>query len=152
MMQKTQEMQTLIPKWTEYELLDSGAGKKLERFAKFTLVRPEPQAKWGANLPVQPWEAADGEFVTARSGERGEWKFRKPVPPRWEMQRKNLKFWVRPARSGHVGVFPDQACHWDWIAEMTSLAARPVKALCLFGHTGLATLAAAAAGAEVTHV
>lgn len=68
------------------------------------------------------------------------------------MQRKNLKFWVQPAPSGHVGVFPDQACHWDWIEEVTKRAARPVKALCLFGHTGLATLAAAAAGAEVTHV
>ena len=68
------------------------------------------------------------------------------------MQRKNLKFWVLPAPSGHVGVFPDQACHWDWINEGTKLAAGPVKLLCLFGHTGLATLAAAGAGAEVTHV
>lgn len=152
MMQKMQEIQTLIPEWTEYELLDSGAGKKLERFGEFTLVRPEPQAKWAANLPGQRWEAADGEFVKAHSGQRGEWKFRKAVPARWEMQRKNLKFWVQPAPSGHVGVFPDQACHWDWVSEMTRRPARPVKALCLFGHTGLATLAAAAAGAEVAHV
>ena len=153
MMQKTQEMQTLIPKWTEYQLLDSGSGKKLERFAKFTLVRPEPQAKWPTKLPALQWEAADGEFVRARSGQRGEWKFRKAVPARWEMQRKNLKFWMQPAPSGHVGVFPDQACHWDWIAAITRRrSVRPVKALCLFGHTGLATLAAAAAGAEVTHV
>lgn len=150
-MHKTQEMQTLIPEWTEYELLDSGSGKKLERFAKFTLVRPEPQAKWPTKLQAPQWDAADGEFVKARSGQRGEWKFRKAAPPRWEMQRKNLKFWVQPAPSGHVGVFPDQACHWDWIAEMTRRAARPLKTLCLFGHTGLATLAAAAAG-EVTHV
>lgn len=68
------------------------------------------------------------------------------------MQRRNLKFWVQPAPSGHVGMFPDQACHWDWIEEATKRAAKPVKALCLFGHTGLSTLAAAAAGAEVTHV
>lgn len=151
-MQKTQELQTLIPKWTEYELLDSGAGKKLERFGKITLIRPEPQAKWAAKLPASRWVGADGEFVKARSGHRGEWKFRKAAPRRWEMQRKNLEFWVQPAPSGHVGVFPDQACHWDWIAEMTRRAARPLKALCLFGHTGLATLAAAAAGAEVTHL
>jgi 23S rRNA (cytosine1962-C5)-methyltransferase len=145
-------MERLIPEWTEYELVDSGAGKKLERFGEFMLVRPEPQAKWRATLPPKRWEAADGEFVKTRSGRRGEWKFRKPIPARWAMQRKNLKFWAQPAPSGHVGVFPDQACHWDWIAEATKRAARPVKVLCLFGHTGLATLAAAAAGAEVTHV
>ena len=145
-------METLKPEWTEYELPDSGDGKKLERFGEFTLVRPEPQTKWAAMLPAQRWEAADGEFVKARSGERGEWKFRKAIPARWVMQRKNLKFWLQPAPSGHVGVFPDQACHWDWIEGVTSQAAKPMKTLCLFGHTGLATLAAAAAGAEVTHV
>ena len=145
-------METLIPKWTEYELVDSGGGQKLERFGDSTLVRPEPQARWTATLPAVPWEAADGKFVKARSKERGEWKFRKAIPPRWTMQRKNLKFWVQPAPSGHVGVFPDQASHWDWIDEGIKRATKPVKALCLFGHTGLATLGAAAAGAEVTHV
>jgi 23S rRNA (cytosine1962-C5)-methyltransferase len=148
----SQKMQTLIPVWTEYELLDSGEEKKLERFGEFTLIRPESQAGWRAALPVQRWEAADGEFVRAPSGQRGEWKFRKPIPAAWVMQRKNLKFWVQPAPSGHVGVFPDQACHWDWVEEVTKRSTKPVKALCLFGHTGLATLLAAAAGAEVTHV
>ena len=145
-------MQTLIPEWAEYELVDSGDGKKLERFGELTLVRPEPQAKWAATLTAKRWEAADGEFVRSRGGQRGAWKFRKAIPARWMMQRKSLKFWVQPAPSGHVGVFPDQACHWDWIEEITKRAAKQVKALCLFGHTGLATLAAAAAGAEVTHV
>ena len=116
------------------------------------LVRPEPQARWAAALPERRWQAADGEYLKAGNGPRGQWKFRKPIPARWEMRRGNLKFWVQPAPSGHVGVFPDQACHWDWITEMTRRAARPVKVLCLFGHTGLATLTAAAAGAEVTHV
>jgi 23S rRNA (cytosine1962-C5)-methyltransferase len=145
-------MQTWIPEWTEYELVDSGAKKKLERFGEFTLIRPEPQAKWATRLPAQRWEEADGEFVKGRGGQEGEWKFRRPIPARWAMRRKDLKFWVQPAPSGHVGVFPDQACHWDWIAEVTKRAAGPVKVLCLFGHTGLATLAAAAGGAEVTHV
>jgi 23S rRNA (cytosine1962-C5)-methyltransferase len=145
-------METLTPEWKDYELLDSGAGKKLERFGEFTLIRPEPQAKWPIALPAIRWETADGEFVKARAGRQGKWQFRKPLPARWVMQRKNLKFWVHPAPSGHVGVFPDQACHWDWIDEVTRVAATPVKALCLFGHTGLATLAGAAAGAEVTHV
>ena len=145
-------MQTLIPEWTEYELVDSGSGKKLERFGEHTLIRSEPQAKWTAALPAKHWELADGEFVKANRGQQGDWKFRKAIPARWPMQRKDLKFWVQPAPSGHVGVFPDQACHWDWIEGVTKRAAKPVKALCLFGHTGLATLAAAAAGLEVTHV
>lgn len=145
-------MQTLIPEWTEYELLDTGGGKKLERFGKFTLVRPEPQAKWVPTLRAKRWEVADGEFVKAQSGRQGEWKLRNAIPARWTMQRKSLKFWVQPAPSGHVGLFPDQARHWDWIEAVTTRAARPVKTLCLFGYTGLATLAAAAAGAEVTHV
>jgi 23S rRNA (cytosine1962-C5)-methyltransferase len=145
-------METLTPEWAEYELLDSGEGKKLERFGEYVLVRPEQQARWAAALPAARWYAADGEYVKAGNGPRGEWKFRKPIPARWAMQRGDLKFWVQPAPSGHVGVFPDQACHWDWIAEVTRRTARPVKVLCLFGHTGLATLAAAAAGAEVTHV
>jgi 23S rRNA (cytosine1962-C5)-methyltransferase len=143
-------MKTLTPEWAEYELLDSGECKKLERFGEYVLVRPEPQAGWAAALPAGRWQAANGEYMG--NGPRGKWKFRKPMPARWAMQRENLKFWVQPALSGHVGVFPDQACHWDWIAEVTRRAARPVKLLSLFGHTGLATLAAAAAGAEVTHV
>ena len=145
-------MKTLTPQWAEYELLDSGGGKKLERFGEYVLVRPEPQATWAAAQAAGRWQAADGEYVKPGNGRRGEWKFRKALRARWAMRRGNLKFWVQPALSGHVGVFPDQACHWDWIAEVTRRAARPVKVLCLFGHTGLATLAAAVAGAEVTHV
>src|SRR5213082_1197860 len=124
-------METLTPQWTDYELLDSGDGKKLERFGEFILIRSEPQAKWQPALPALKWEAAHGEFVKRSRGQQGEWKFRKPIPKRWMMQRKNLKFWVLPAPSGHVGVFPDQACHWDWINEGTKLAAGPVKLLCL---------------------
>jgi 23S rRNA (cytosine1962-C5)-methyltransferase len=145
-------LEMLTPEWSDYQLLDSGNGKQLERFGEFTLVRPEPQAKWLPALPATRWAAADGEFRKTSTGRPGEWKLRKSLPQRWVMQRNNLKFWVQPAPSGHVGVFPDQACHWDWIAEVLRRASAPVKALCLFGHTGLATLAASAAGAEVTHV
>jgi 23S rRNA (cytosine1962-C5)-methyltransferase len=145
-------METLIPDWAEYELIDSGEGRKLERFGEYVLVRPEPQAKWTGKLGAKRWDAADAEFVKGRVGRGGEWKFRKDIPGRWEIKRRDLRFWVQAAPSGHVGVFPDQACHWDWIAEVTKRAAGQVKALCLFGHTGLATLAAAAAGAKVTHI
>jgi 23S rRNA (cytosine1962-C5)-methyltransferase len=150
-MRPIQKIETLVPEWTDYALFDTGNGKKLERFGEFTLVRPEPQAKWSPNLPVQRWECADGEFVKS-SNRRGEWRLHGEFPQRWMMQRGRLKFWVQPARSGHVGVFPDQACHWDSMAEAIRVASSPVKMLSLFGHTGLATLAAAAAGARVTHV
>ena len=145
-------METFTPQWTDYELLDSGGGKKLERFGEFTLIRLEPQAKWNVALSPHRWEAAHAEFVKTKRGQQGEWKLYKALPKRWVMQRKNLRFWVHPAPSGHVGVFPDQACHWDWIDEVTRLAAGRVKVLCLFGHTGLASLASAGAGAGVTHV
>lgn len=147
-----QTFETLTPQWAEYELVDSGRGRKLERFGEYTLIRPEPQAKWKAKLAAARWDAADAEFVKDRAERTGEWKFRRAIPARWELQRKALRFWVQPAPSGHVGVFPDEACHWDWIAELTNRAGGRVTALCLFGHTGLATLAAAAAGAEVTHI
>jgi 23S rRNA (cytosine1962-C5)-methyltransferase len=148
----TRNLEMLSPDWSDYQLLDSGNGKKFERFGEFTLIRPEPQAKWLPALSTARWEAADGEFTKTSSGRQGQWKFRKPLPQRWEMQRNNLKFWVEPAPSGHIGVFPDQACHWDWITEITRHASAPLRVLCLFGHTGLASLAAAAAGAEATHV
>jgi 23S rRNA (cytosine1962-C5)-methyltransferase len=145
-------MQTLTPAWTDYALLDTGSGKKLERFAEFTLIRPEPQAKWSPTLPPQHWANADAEFLKPKLNQQGQWNFRRKIPARWQMRRKNLAFWVQPAPSGHVGVFPDQACHWDWLDEVITRAARPVKMLSLFAHTGVATLAAAAAGAEVSHV
>lgn len=144
----------LIPNWTEYELLDAGNRRKLERFGEYMLVRPEPQADWRPSLPEEKWDAAHAEFIKpdAQKKSVGEWKFRHSTPPRWIVERGTLKFWVQPAPSGHVGVFPDQACHWDWITDAIDSAARPVKMLSLFGHTGLASLAAASAGAEVTHV
>ena len=145
-------METLTAHWTDYELLDSGNGKKLERFGEIVLIRPEAQARWKPALAAHPWETAHAEFQKASRGQQGKWEFRKSVPKRWVIERKNLKVWVEPTPSGHVGVFPDQACHWDWIARATGLAAGPIELLCLFGHTGVAALAAAAAGARVTHV
>lgn len=148
----TRNFELLSPDWSDYQLLDSGNSKKFERFGEFSLIRPEPQAKWSPVLATARWEVADAEFTKTHTGHQDQWKFRKSLPPRWEMQRHDLKFWVQPAPSGHVGVFPDQACHWDWITEMTRHVPAPLKVLSLFGHTGLATLAASAAGAQVTHV
>ncbi|HXY24475.1 MAG TPA: class I SAM-dependent methyltransferase [Candidatus Acidoferrum sp.] len=148
----TPRLETLSADWTEYELVDSGASRKLERFGNVTLVRPEPQATWPPTLPAESWNAAHGCFTQPRRSQPGEWKFSKPVPSRWVLKRKELTFWVQPTPSGHLGVFPDQASHWDWLAALVEAAPASPKVLCLFGYTGLATLAAAAAGAQVTHV
>ena len=143
-LQSPAQLEKLSPEWAEYGLLDSGAGRKLERFAGVALVRPEAQAIWQPMLPQKSWHAAHGEFVQPQRSKRGEWKFSQRVPPRWEMRRKNLVFWVQPALSGHLGVFPDQASHWDWLALLIEAARNPPSVLSLFGHTGLATLSAAA--------
>ena len=146
------KLETLSPAWEEYELLDTGSGRKLERFGSVTLIRPEPQADWRPSLPQKSWDDAHGGFVLPQRAKKGEWKFSKSVPPRWEMRRKNLAFWVQPTPSGHLGVFPDQAGHWDWLASQIESASVPPRILSLFGYTGLATLSAAATGAHVTHV
>jgi len=146
------QLATFSPTWADYELLDTGSGRKLERFGSITVIRPEPQAVWSPTLPQKSWNAAHGYFVQHNRAKAGQWKFSQPVPQQWEMQRKNLKFWVQATPSGHLGVFPDQASHWDWLASLITAAPAPPKVLCLFGYTGLATLACAAAGARVTHV
>lgn len=144
----------LSPLWTDYELLDSGSGRKLERFGAVTLIRPEAQATWRPQQSETSWSAAHGEFIQPDRKKPGDWKFALRVPPRWTMRRNNLVFCIAPTPSGHVGVFPDQASHWDWLASLISSAAAiaPPRILSLFGYTGLATLACAVAGAHVTHV
>jgi 23S rRNA (cytosine1962-C5)-methyltransferase len=147
------KLETVSPAWTDYELLDTGSGRKLERFGSVILVRPEPQADWPPALPEKSWNSAHASFLQLPRSKNGEWKFAQPTSPRWPMRRKNLSFWVEPTPSGHLGVFPDQASHWDWLASLIeSAAASPPKVLSLFGYTGIATLACAAAGAHVTHV
>lgn len=144
----------LSPRWTDYELLDSGSGRKLERFGPLTLIRPEAQATWGPAQSEMSWSAAHAEFIQPDRKKPGEWKFAQRVPSRWTMRRNSLVFCVELTPSGHIGVFPDQASHWDWLASLISSAAAvaPPKILSLFGYTGLSTLACAAAGAHVTHV
>jgi 23S rRNA (cytosine1962-C5)-methyltransferase len=146
------KFETFSPVWSDYELLDSGSGRKLERFASITLVRPEPQAEWSPSLPQNSWDAAHATFLQQPRAKNGQWNFAQPFPPRWPMRRNNLSFWVEPTPSGHLGVFPDQASHWDWLAEIIPSAPAPPKVLSLFGYTGLATLACAASRAHVTHV
>ena len=140
------------PDWTEYELLDSGNGRKLERFGTNILIRPEHQTIWQPRLPEEKWLAAQAVFLATGGDEMGgRWQLRKPVDP-WVMQYKGLRFRAQLGGSRHVGVFPEQAAHWDWMGDLIRSAKRPVSVLNLFGYTGLATLAAARDGAKVTHV
>jgi 23S rRNA (cytosine1962-C5)-methyltransferase len=132
--------------------LDCGDGVKLERFGSFTFIRPEHQAVWKPALPQKVWESANAVFQASGEESGGNWKFRKPIEAEWKMRYKELTFWARTSASRHLGVFPEQATHWDWIRERIQNAHKPVNVLNLFGYTGLATLAAAQAGASVTHV
>lgn len=139
--------------WRDYELLDSGHGAKLERFGPYLFVRPDHQAVWTPRLPAARWDATNAVFE-ATSGEEtgGRWEVRKQIPPAWEMKYRNLAFQARFSSSRHLGVFPEQAVQWDWMSDQIAGASTPPKVLNLFGYSGLATLAAAAAGAQVTHV
>ncbi len=150
--------------WRDYELLDSGEGQKLERFGKYLFVRPEAQAIWPKSLPSARWQNADAIFLASGEESGGRWQYHKPVEERWEMHYPlaapsgtSLRFYAMTTAGRHMGVFPECAAHWDWLSAQIekrrqgSPAASP-NVLNLFGYTGLATLAAAAAGARVTHV
>jgi 23S rRNA (cytosine1962-C5)-methyltransferase len=155
------------PNWTDYALLDSGDGLKMERFGQYTFIRPEVQAMWSRALPEKEWSQAHAVFQPTREESGGHWQFKNRVAERWEMgypltlipipqgegqEMGELKFWAMTTPGRHLGVFPECAAHWDWAADLIQKSRRPVKVLNLFGYTGLATLAAAAAGAQITHV
>jgi 23S rRNA (cytosine1962-C5)-methyltransferase len=143
--------------WSDYALIDSGDGEKLERYGKYRIVRPEAQALWTPRRPAAEWENADAKFVGIGEEEKegdtgGRWRYRKPLPETWSITYDGIPFLGRFTSFRHVGVFPEQATHWDWMKGLISTAARPVKVLNLFAYTGVASLVAAKAGAEVTHI
>ena len=138
----------------DYALLDSGDGRKLEQYGPYRIVRPEGQAIWRPALPEKEWNRADAIF-TGNTDEEGigRWHFpRNPLGETWPMKHDGIDYLGRFTSFRHVGVFPEQASHWDHMAGLIENARRPVKVLNLFGYTGLASLVAARAGAEVTHV
>jgi len=145
-----------LPAQAGYELLDTGAGEKLERFGEHVFVRPYEDAVWSKTLPTKQWEDADGKFWSSKVGAKAGWKISAKVPPQWEMSYKGLKFLAKPTPFRHLGFFPEQASHWDFIEQEISRAtlhkSKPVKFLNLFGYTGVASLFALRVGAEVTHV
>ncbi len=138
--------------WAEYALLDSGEREKLERFGPYTFVRPDVQAMWPRRLPEREWDLAHAVFQPTREESGGHWKFNREVENQWQMNYGPLNFWAMTTPGRHLGVFPECAENWDWVSNLIRTAGRPVRVLNLFGYTGLATLAAAEAGAQVTHV
>lgn len=147
-------MKLLRPRhWQDYELLDAGEGEKLERFGKYTLARPEPQAVWKKGLGAEAWKKADARFVQEGS-HSGKWEKRGNMPDQWFINYRNgeLKLRFRLGLTGfkHVGIFPEQAVNWDFIYTNCTKLKRP-KVLNLFAYTGGASLAAKAAHADVIH-
>lgn len=140
------------PNWNDYELLDSGDGLKLERFGPYRFSRPEAQAVWKRARPDSFWRDVHGIFQPSSEESGGHWVLRKPVEDKWVMRYEGIKFWAMTTPGRHLGVFPEVAAHWDWYAGLIEKASRPVKVLNLFGYTGLASLMAARAGAQVTHL
>ena len=134
-----------------YQLLDSGAGRKLERFGEFLIERPCAQAVWRPRLPEDEWERADAKF-TRRDGNR--WLFRRTLPEWWPVEIAGVRFRIQPTDFGHLGVFPEHAGAWAWMRILAAARpdAPPLRVLNLFAYSGGATLAAARLGWEVCHL
>lgn len=146
----------IIPNnWKDYELIDTGDGEKLERWGSYTVVRPDPQIIWPTDK-TGAWQSCHMHYHRSKSG-GGSWEIRKPLPKSWTIAYNDLLFRIQPTDFKHMGLFPEQAVNWKWLAQTIKTAAerhpgRSIKVLNLFGYTGGATSVCAAAGASVCHV
>ena len=148
--------------WKDYSLVDTGDGRKLERFGNYLFSRPEPQALWSPRLCFKEWEKSSGTFHSSSSplndDSTGKWSLKKDLPQKWEMKYDNIKFFATPTPFRHLGFFPDQSPHWIWASKKIKKAINDSdipfipNILNLFGYSGLASLHAAFHGASVTHV
>ncbi len=143
--------------FADYALLDSGAGRKLERFGKVVVDRPEPQALWTPRLVKREWDKAHAVFSGAddedNDNNRGRWRIDKPVPESWPVKVRDTTLLCRLSSFRHMGLFPEQLPHWEWmLSRLAEIKSEPPRVLNLFAYTGAASLLAAAAGAQVTHV
>ena len=136
--------------WNDYGIIDTCGGEKLEQWGKYLLVRPDPQVLWNTPKKHPGWKKPNAHYHRSAKG-GGEWQFF-DLPEQWTIQYKNLVFNLKPFNFKHTGLFPEQAANWDWFTRKIRSAGRPVRVLNLFAYTGGATLAAAEAGASVTHV
>ena len=141
-------MLLLADKWKDYELIDMGNGEKLERWGDIVLRRPDPQVMWPIPNESGLWKNPHGHYHRSNRG-GGQWEHKKKYPERWTISYKNLKFNISPTGFKHTGLFPEQAANWDWAMDKIENAKRPIKVLNLFAYTGGATVACAAAGAQM---
>lgn len=139
-------------KWGDYELLDTGEGEKLERFGSYTFVRPYEEAFWKKTLDKKVWNTVDGVFGISNETKKANWKFKNKIDKDWNISLGNITFKASPTIFRHLQFFPEQRVHWDFINKKIKEANRPIKFLNLFGYTGVASLFALEAGAEVTHI
>jgi 23S rRNA (cytosine1962-C5)-methyltransferase len=138
--------------WADYALIDSGGGRKLERYGQYTVIRPEPQCMWAPTLPQELWDAADATFDPTDEEDAGRWRFKAQPRDTWPMAWGEVQFKARFTAFRHLAFFPEQAANWAWLDERIRQRRNEPKVLNLFGYTGVASLVMAAAGAAVTHV
>lgn len=134
----------------DYEFVDAGDGRRLERFGPHVLDRPAPAALWGRERRDE-WAQVDAMFERRREG-GGRWKNRRKLPGSWRIAVDRLSLLIKPTGFGHIGFFPEHACHWDWCRERIKASPAPCRILHLFAYTGAMTLVAASAGAQLAHV
>lgn len=140
----------IADKWKDYEVIDCSGKEKLERWGRYLLIRPDPQVIWNTPKLDKHWDSPNAHYHRSAKG-GGEWEFFQ-LPQQWTVHYRSLTFQLKPFSFKHTGLFPEQAVNWDWIADKIKGANRPIQVLNLFAYTGGATLAAAKAGASVTHV
>lgn len=147
------EFMKIAQNWTDYSIIATGDGYKLERWKDVYLLRPDPQVIWSARADLFSYPELNAFYKRSESGGGG-WKFLKPMPAEWEIsyEKLGLRFKIKPMGFKHTGLFPEQAVNWDWFSDIIRKSGRPLKVLNLFAYTGGATLSAAKAGASVTHV
>jgi len=145
-------LDTISNGWEDYDLLDSGDQKKLEHFGPYLLNRFEPEASWKPSLSKEIWEHADGIFTIQKGKQTGSWLLKPQLPKEWGIKIRKFSLLVSISTSRHIGIFPEQLPNWLWLQSQIIESGKPLRILNLFGYTGVSTIFAAGAGAEVTHV
>jgi 23S rRNA (cytosine1962-C5)-methyltransferase len=138
--------------WDDFALIDSGNGRKLERYGPYRVVRPEPQCLWSPSCGDDAWTMADAVFDPEGDEDAGRWRFAGKALEDWPLAWGRVRFLGRFTPFRHLGFFPEQAANWAWLEARLAAATRPLNVLNLFGYTGLASLVCAAAGAQITHL
>ena len=137
--------------WEDYEILDMANGEKLEKWGNIVLVRPDPQIIWKKKSFPEKWNKINAKYNRSKTG-GGSWDYKTKLPENWTIKYKELTFNIKPMGFKHTGLFPEQACNWDWMIDKIKNAKREIKVLNLFAYTGGATVACLYAGASVCHV